>query len=55
MITRKVLTEQLRELEEDGILILNVFKETSLKAEYSLSKQGPELPPILYCMAVSCK
>jgi DNA-binding HxlR family transcriptional regulator len=50
MITRKVLTEQLRELEEDGIIIRNVFNEISLKVEYSLSKQGLELLPIFQSM-----
>jgi DNA-binding HxlR family transcriptional regulator len=50
MITRKVLTEQLRELEEDGILIRNAFSELPPRVEYSLSKQGLELLPIFQNM-----
>lgn len=46
MITRKVLTEQLRELEEDGIIIRNAFNEIPPRVEYSLSKQGLQLHPI---------
>jgi DNA-binding HxlR family transcriptional regulator len=46
MITRKVLTEQLRELEEDGIIIRNAFNEVLPRVEYSLSKQGLQLLPI---------
>lgn len=47
LITRKVLTEQLKELEEDGILTRTAFKEIPPRVEYSLTKQGLELVPIL--------
>jgi len=50
MITRKVLVEQLKELEEDGIIIRNSFKEIPPRVEYSLSKQGLELLPIFQNM-----
>jgi len=50
IITRKVLTEQLRELEEDGIIIRNAFNEIPLRVEYSLSKQGLQLLPIFQNM-----
>jgi DNA-binding HxlR family transcriptional regulator len=50
MITRKVLTEQLRELEEDGIIIRNAFNEIPPRVEYSLSKQGLQLLPIFQNM-----
>ncbi|HEY8937371.1 MAG TPA: helix-turn-helix domain-containing protein [Cyclobacteriaceae bacterium] len=46
-ITRKVLTEQLKELEEDGIIKRVVFKEIPPRVEYSLTEHGLELLPIL--------
>jgi DNA-binding HxlR family transcriptional regulator len=50
LITRKVLTEQLRELEQDGIMIRNSFNDLPPKVEYLLSKQGLELLPIFQHM-----
>ncbi|MBX2897918.1 MAG: helix-turn-helix transcriptional regulator [Cyclobacteriaceae bacterium] len=47
LITRKVLTEQLKELEEDGILLREEFQEAPPRVEYSLSKKGLALLPIL--------
>lgn len=46
-ITTKTLTEQLRELEEQGIVQRNVFPEVPPKVEYSLSEIGNTLKPIL--------
>ena len=46
-ISRKVLTSQLRELEEDGIIIREEFKELPPRVEYSLSEKGLALLPIL--------
>ncbi|AQW21970.1 HxlR family transcriptional regulator [Lentilactobacillus curieae] len=42
----RVLVERLRELEEDGVLIRNDYEDSSL-IEYSLTKQGEELAPIM--------
>ena len=39
-ITTKTLTQQLRELEEQGIVLRNVFPEVPPKVEYSLSEIG---------------
>jgi len=47
LITRKVLTEQLKELEEDGILRREYFNETPPRVEYSLTEKGLDLLPIL--------
>ena len=52
LITRKVLTEQLKELEEDGIVIRESFNETPPRVEYSLTKKGLELLPILNSIIV---
>jgi DNA-binding HxlR family transcriptional regulator len=50
MITRKVLTEQLKELEEDGIITRKSFNELPPRVEYSLTKQGSLLLPIFRSM-----
>ena len=46
-ITTKTLTQQLRALEEQGIITRKVFPEVPPKVEYSLSKLGATLKPIL--------
>ena len=47
LITRKVLTEQLKELEEDGIVFREAFNEVPPRVEYSLTEKGISLLPIL--------
>jgi len=47
LITRKVLTEQLKDLEEDGILLREAFTELPPRVEYSLTQKGLDLLPIL--------
>lgn len=47
MITRKVLTEQLKELVEDDILQRVYHNETPPRTEYSLTAKGLALLPIL--------
>lgn len=46
-ISRKVLTEQLKELEEDGLISREEFKELPPRVEYSLTDTGKSLAPIL--------
>ena len=46
-ISRKVLTEQLKELEEDGILTRLAYKEIPPRVEYKLSEKGLAFLPIL--------
>ena len=46
-ISKKVLTENLRSLEDDGILNRTVYpNKIPLKVEYSLSEMGETLRPI---------
>ena len=52
LITRKVLTEQLKELEDDGLIIREAFSETPPRVEYSLTEKGLELLPILNSIIV---
>ena len=47
IISRKVLTEQLQELEADGIIVREEFKELPPRVEYSLTEKGLALLPIL--------
>ena len=46
-ISRKVLTEQLKELEEDGLLERWAYKEIPPRVEYKLSQKGLAFLPIL--------
>lgn len=52
LITRKVLAEQLKELEEDGLIIREAFGEIPPRVEYSLTQKGLELLPILNSIIV---
>jgi len=47
LISRKVLTEQLKELEEDGLLERLAYKEIPPRVEYKLSEKGLAFLPIL--------
>jgi DNA-binding HxlR family transcriptional regulator len=47
LISRKVLAEQLKELEEDGLLERLAFKELPPRVEYKLSEKGLAFLPIL--------
>jgi len=49
-ISQKVLTESLRQMEADGIVIRTVYPEVPPKVEYALSKLGESLRPILDAM-----
>ncbi|GAA5083801.1 helix-turn-helix domain-containing protein [Chryseobacterium ginsengisoli] len=48
VISRKVLTDQLREMQTDGLVIREEFKEIPPRVEYSLTEKGLALLPILY-------
>ncbi|MFP5271053.1 winged helix-turn-helix transcriptional regulator [Coleofasciculus sp.] len=49
-ITQKMLTQQLRELEADGIVHREVYLQVPPKVEYSLTPLGESLKPILEAM-----
>jgi DNA-binding HxlR family transcriptional regulator len=49
-ITQKMLTQQLRELESDGIINRKVYAQVPPKVEYSLTEMGKSLSPILKAM-----
>ena len=50
-ISRKVLTEQLRELEKDGFILREQYKEIPPRVDYSLTDLGKSLTPIFDEMA----
>ena len=49
-ITQKMLTQQLRESEQDGLLKRFVYTQVPPKVEYSLTEEGKTLLPILELM-----
>ncbi|MFK3961448.1 winged helix-turn-helix transcriptional regulator [Guptibacillus hwajinpoensis] len=47
-ISGRVLSERLKDLEQQGIIIRNVYPETPVRIEYSLSDKGHALAPVLH-------
>lgn len=45
-ISRKVLTEQLKELENDGLVLREQYKEIPPRVEYSLTDLGKSLSSV---------
>ncbi|MBI1223525.1 MAG: transcriptional regulator [Bacteroidetes bacterium] len=50
-ITDKMLSMQLRALEEDGFVKREVYAEIPPRVEYSLTEEGYTLEPVLWAMA----
>lgn len=50
LITQKMLTQQLRELEADGVVSRKVYAEVPPKVEYSLTELGKSLGPVMQAM-----
>lgn len=49
-ITQRILTKQLRDLEEEDIIERKVYAQVPPKVEYSISEYGRSLEPILVSM-----
>ncbi len=49
-VTPRMLTNQLRELEEDGLIIRTVYAQVPPKVEYSLSPLGRSMEPVLLAL-----
>ena len=50
--TQKMLTQQLRELEDDNLIARTVYPVVPPKVEYSLTELGKSINPILEAMRV---
>ena len=51
-ISQKVLTDSLRSMEADGIIIRTVYPEVPPRVEYALSDLGESMRPILKAMGI---
>ncbi|MCR4832646.1 MAG: helix-turn-helix transcriptional regulator [Butyrivibrio sp.] len=49
-ISQKVLTDSLRSMESDGIIVRTVYPEVPPRVEYSLSELGESMRPIIKSM-----
>lgn len=49
-ISQKVLTANLRAMEENGLLVRNVYAEVPPRVEYTLTETGYSLQPVLDAM-----
>ena len=50
-IAQSMLTQQLRELEDDGIISRKIYAEIPPKVEYTLTEFGLTLSPVIQTMA----
>lgn len=50
LVTQRMLTRQLRELEQDGIVHRKIYQEVPPRVEYSLTSFGTSLGPIIVHM-----
>lgn len=49
-VTQRMLTKQLRDLEENGLISRKVYAEVPPKVEYRLTEKGKSLRPILLAL-----
>ncbi len=50
-ITQRMLTKQLRDLEEDDLILRKVYAEVPPKVEYSLTEKGESIIPIIEALS----
>ena len=49
-VTQRMLTNQLRELEADGLITRRVYAEVPPRVEYALSARGRSLAPVIQAL-----
>src|SRR5438034_7894020 len=49
-ISPKTLSERLRSLEEEGVIVRQTFAEVPPRVEYSLTEKGYDLVDVIECM-----
>ena len=49
-ISQKVLTDSLRSMETDGLVVRTVYPEVPPRVEYSLSELGESMRPVINAM-----
>jgi len=49
-VTQKMLTQQLREMERDGLVERKIFPQVPARVEYSLTPLGTSLKPVVDSM-----
>lgn len=51
VISKQMLTQQLREMEEDGIIERKIFAEIPPRVEYYITEYGQSLFPVIDAMS----
>ncbi|SES97412.1 DNA-binding transcriptional regulator, HxlR family [Salinibacillus kushneri] len=46
-VSGRLLSERLKELEEEGVVVRKIYAEVPVRVEYSLTEKGIELKPVI--------